>query len=75
MTNESPGYIPQWIAGEHLPADAQAILRADHDARQVFAGAIDVDRFMTEMIHVQREFNSLARLDLSESAQGVRSDG
>ena len=77
MTNESPGFQPEWISqGEHMPADAQAILKADHETRRMFTGAgLDVDRLMVDMIRTAAEFNSVARLDLSESTQGVRSDG
>lgn len=77
MTNESPGFEPQWISqGEHPPADAQAILRDNSEAKRLMVGAgLDLDRFAAEIIRARAEWSSIAALDLSESTQGVRSDG
>lgn len=77
MTNESPGYVPEWVShGEHLPADTQAILRDNSRAQRLMRDAgLDLDYFAADIVRQYAAVNSLARLDLSESTQGVRSDG
>lgn len=76
MANESPGFEPQWVShGEHLPADAQAILREDSVARPLMTGiGIDLDRFAAEIIRARADVNSIAALDEAEHrrAQGAR---
>ena len=76
MTNESPGFEPQWIAhGEHLPADAQAILRDNSEAQKVMRRAgLDMDYFAAEIIRARAEWSSIAALDVEESrrSQGDR---
>ena len=60
MTNESPGYVPQWITGEVLPVDAQHALRSPEAKRVLDKAAIDFDRFAAEMVRVRAEFNAHA---------------
>lgn len=65
MTNESPGYRPEWIShhGEALPADAQAILRDNSEAQRLLRDAgLDMSLFAANIA----EANSLVRLALED---------